>query len=102
MRKMRVSLNIIRQNGYVFVNICEPELLGKKFKEGEINLEVNREFYEGQEVSLDYAFSFIDEASVVSMVGNKIVEEAIKRGLIKEEGVITVQGVKFAQLYNLW
>ncbi|QIW23380.1 DUF424 family protein [Sulfolobus sp. S-194] len=98
---MKVSLNIIRREGYVFVNICELELIGKTFKEGEVNLVVNKEFYEGQEVSLDYAFSFLDEANVVSIVGNKIVEEALKRGFLKEEGIISVQGVKFAQIYNM-
>ncbi|BAK54317.1 MULTISPECIES: DUF424 domain-containing protein [Sulfurisphaera] len=98
---MKVSLNIIRREGYVFVNICEPELIGKTFKEGEVNLVINKEFYEGQEVSLDYAFSLLDEANVVSIVGNKIIEEAVKRGFLKEEGVISIQGVKFAQIYNM-
>jgi len=99
--KMKVSLNVIRRDGYVFVNICEPELIGKTFREGEIRLTVDREFYEGQEVHIDYAFSLLNEANVVSIIGSKIVDEAIKRGLIKEEGVISVQGVKFAQIYNL-
>mgnify|MGYP001772504089 CR=1 FL=1 len=98
---MKVSLNIIRGEGYIFVNICEPELIGKTFKEGDIRLTVDKEFYHGQEVSIDYAFSLLDEASVVNLVGNKVVEEAIRRGLIKEDGVIAVQGVKFAQIYNL-
>ena len=98
---MKVSLNVIRREGYVFINICEPELIGKTFREGDIRLVVDKEFYYGQEVSIDYAFSLLNEASVVNLVGNKVVEEAIKRGLIKEEGVISVQGVKFAQIYNL-
>lgn len=101
MIKMKVSLNVIRREGYVFINICEPELIGKTFREGDIRLVVDKEFYYGQEVSIDYAFSLLNEASVVNLVGNKVVEEAIKRGLIKEEGVISVQGVKFAQIYNL-
>jgi len=98
---MKVSLNVIRKEGYVFVNICEPELIDKTFREGDIKLTVDRDFYDGQEVPIDYAFSLLEEASVISMIGNKIVEEAIRRGLIKEEGVISVQGVKFAQLYNM-
>ena len=98
---MKVSLNVIRKEGYVFVNICEPELIDKTFIEGDIKLTVDRDFYHGQEVPIDYAFSLLDEASVISMIGNKVVEEAIRRGLIKEEGVISVQGVKFAQIYNL-
>lgn len=98
---MKVSLNVIRRQGYVFVNICEPELIDKTFSEGEVRLVVDKEFYGGQEVPIDYAFSLLEEATVISMIGNNVVKEAIKRGLIKEEGVISVQGIKFAQIYNM-
>lgn len=100
-RIMKVSLNVIRKEGYVFVNICEPELIGKVFREGDIKLDINKEFYDGQEVSIDYAFSLLNEASVVSLVGNKIIEEALKRGLIRQGGILSIQGIKFAQIYNM-
>ncbi len=97
----KVLLNVIREQGYVFVNVCEPELLGKMFKKGDISLEINKEFYAGEEVSLDYVFTLFDEANVVSLVGKEIVDEAIKRGYVAKEGVLEIEGVKFAQVYNM-
>ncbi|WP_338603590.1 DUF424 family protein [Sulfolobus tengchongensis] len=98
---MKVILNVIRAQGMTLVNICQAELLGKVFREGEIILNVSEKFYGGQEVELDYAFSLIDEATVMSIVGNCVVEEAIKRGLVHKDAVISVEGVKFAQVYNV-
>lgn len=98
---MNVILKVLRQDSYTFVNICERELLGKEFKDNGTILHVNREFYEGEEVDLEYAFSLVNEATVVSLVGNRIVEEAIKRGLVHKDSVLEVKGVKFAQIYNL-
>ncbi|BCU69016.1 DUF424 domain-containing protein [Stygiolobus caldivivus] len=97
----RVILNVIREQGYVFVNVCEPDLLGKVFKKGDISLAVNREFYAGEEVSLDFAFTLFEEANVVSLVGREIVDEAIKRGYVAKDGVLEIEGVKFAQVYNM-
>jgi len=97
----RVILNVIKRDNYTLVNICERETLGKTFEENNLRLVVNEEFFGGQEVGLEYAFSLINSATAVSIVGNKVVEEAIKRGFVAKEGVIEVKGIKFAQIYNL-
>ncbi|MEM4146284.1 MAG: DUF424 family protein, partial [Metallosphaera sp.] len=49
---MRVVLNVIRGEGHVFVNICEKEYLGKEFREDKVILNVNEEFYGGEEVEM--------------------------------------------------
>ena len=98
---MKVILNIIRQNEHVFVNVCEKELLGKEFRDDKTVLNVNKEFYGGDEVDMEYAFSLFNEATVVSIVGNYLVEEAIRRGYVHKNAILEVGGVKFAQIYNL-
>ncbi|MCG3108424.1 hypothetical protein L3N51_00705 [Metallosphaera sp. J1] len=98
---MRVILKVIRGEGHVFVNICEKEYLGKEFREDRAVLNVNDEFYGGDEVDINYALNLVDEATVVSMIGEKVIGEAIRRGLVHENAVLTVSGVKFAQIYNL-
>ncbi|MDH5685866.1 MAG: DUF424 family protein, partial [Hadesarchaea archaeon] len=41
------SLRVVRTQGEVLVVVCDPELLGKKFKQGELKLEVKESFYRG-------------------------------------------------------
>ncbi|QKR00503.1 DUF424 family protein [Metallosphaera tengchongensis] len=98
---MKVVLNVIRGEGQVFVNICEKEYLGKKFIENKVILHVNEEFYGGEEVDVNHALNLVEEATVASIVGGKVIEEAIRRGLIHKDSVLTISGVKFAQVYNL-
>lgn len=100
-KDMKVLLKIIRVNGETLVNICEKDLLGMSFRENGVNLVVNSDFYGGEEVSIDYAFSYVNEATAVSLVGNSVVEEAIRRSLVDEDAVLIVQGVMFAQIYNI-
>jgi hypothetical protein len=98
---MKVLLRIIKSSPYIFINICEKKFLGKVFKQGNIVIDVNNEFYDGEEVSIDYAFSLVDEATIVNIVGDEIVEEAIRRGIVHRDSVIKIGEVKFAQLYNI-
>ncbi|MCY0849172.1 DUF424 domain-containing protein [Sulfuracidifex metallicus] len=98
---MKVHINIIRSQGYVLINLCEEGLLGKKFRENDMVLDVNEKFYGGDLVESDYALGLIDEATVMSIVGSSLVEEAVKKGIVHKDGVREISGVKIAQVYNL-
>ena len=98
---MKVFLNIIRAQGMTLINVCQTDLLGKVFREGQKVLDISEKFYGGEQVELDYAFSLVDEATVISLVGNYVVEEAIRRGIVHKDSVLVVEGVKFAQVYNM-
>ena len=98
---MRVILKIIRGEGHVFVNICEKEYLGREFRESKAVLNVNNEFYGGEEVDINYALDLVDEATVVSIVGERAPGAPKTRGLVHTDAVLTGSGVKFAQIYNL-
>ncbi len=83
------------------INLCEEGLLGKRFRENDLVLDVNEKFYGGDLVEAEYALNLIDEATVMSMVGSTLVEEAIKKGIVHKDGVREISGVKIAQVYNL-
>nr|WP_229768055.1 DUF424 family protein [Sulfodiicoccus acidiphilus] len=94
-------VKVLHKEDNVFVNVCETELLGKKFRENGLLLDVNLEFYEGDPMELDAALSMVNQATVMSLVGNRLVDEAIKRGIVHKNSTLKVAGVAFAQVYNL-
>ncbi|WP_054845260.1 DUF424 domain-containing protein [Sulfuracidifex tepidarius] len=98
---MKVHLNIIRAQGYVMINVCEEGLLGKRFKENDLVLDINEKFYGGDIVESEYALGLIDEATVMSIVGSTLVDEAIRKGIVHKDGVREISGIKIAQVYNL-
>lgn len=82
--------------------VCDEDLLGKRLTDNKgFSIYIDPSFYGGELVSVDDALHMISNASCVNMIGNVIVREAIKRGLIREESVIEVCGVLHAQIIEV-
>lgn len=82
------------------VTVCDSELIGKRFEEGEFQLDVKEGFFGGDKVSEEKAISImkemINEDATFNIVGPKSVKAALKAEIISEEGVKKIQGVPFA------
>jgi len=85
------------------VAICDSELLGKTFEEGQRILEIRETFYGGEnseelneEKLIELMKSLEREDATFNIVGKKSVEAALKAGIINKGGIKTVQGIPFA------
>ena len=82
------------------VAICDAELLGKHFEEGERILDVKESFYDGEEKTPKEAKEIIKdmagEDATFNIVGKESVECAKQCGLITEDSIMKVEGVPFA------
>jgi hypothetical protein len=94
---MGIYVKKFLSKGEVVVAACDPELLGKCFKEGRLVLDVKKEFYQGNLLSVEEALSTIESSTIANIVGERIVSNAIKAGLICEESVLRVSKVPHAQ-----
>lgn len=93
-----VYLKEIRREGECIVAICDKEVLGKKFEEGDKQLHVNEFFYKGELVSIEEGLRAMERATIANIVGERIVSEALKARLIRKRGIIRIQNVPHAQL----
>ncbi len=93
-------LRVIRTQGEVLVVVCDPELLGKKFEQGKMRLEVKESFYRGTEANVKECIAALRKATIANLVGS-IVGHAIKAGLIERTNVLRIQNVPHAQLVRL-
>ena len=82
------------------IAICDSGLIGKRFEEGIMQLEISENFFKGEEKTekevleiMRYALS--DDATF-NIAGKESVNTALKAGIIAKEGIRTVQGVPFA------
>lgn len=82
---------------------CDSEMLGKTLvdKEREIEFTVSREFYGSENFEWEEIADSISNGRNVNLVGNDIVELAIKNGLVDPKSVIEIEGVKHAQIYSI-
>ena len=82
------------------VAICDSDLIGNRFEEGKFQLDVKESFYKGDEVSEERAIFLLKKISredaTFNIVGKDSVKAAIQAGIIEENAVGEVQGVKFA------
>lgn len=83
--------------GETLVSVCDEELIGEEFREGEIKLEVSSSFYSGEEVSVEECIEAIKDATIANLVGS-IVKHAIEAGIINSERVLEIQGTPHAQM----
>ncbi len=97
----QASFKTFKNGQMVLVAICDPNLLGETFREGKLKLEVSPAFYGGNLTSFDDAMRALEKADIGNLVGLRVVEEAIRRGLVDPEAVIRIAGVPHVQVVRL-
>ena len=84
------------------VALCDNELLGKKFEEGNRQLDVRENFYKGDHLSEDEVADVMKyeayEDSTFNIVGSKSIQIAKDLGIINDEDVSIVSNVPFVLL----
>jgi len=98
-----VYVKIVNVRNEVIIAICDKEILGKKFEDKEkgIKFEVKESFYKGSKMKLEDTLELFEKASILNIVGVKIVEKAVRKGFIKPSGIIWIAGIPHAQLVKV-
>ena len=94
-------MNMRKYGHHVLLAACDADLLGRVLREGKIVFEVREEFYKGPKMSVDEAIDLVEKSTVVNMIGNCIVQKAIKKGLIHPEAVLNISGILHAQIVKM-
>ena len=82
------------------VSVCDAELIGETFDNGDLSLTVNADFYEGEPADEETIVGSLAKCSVANIVGSESVALAIEHGFVEEENVLDIDGTRHAQL--LW
>jgi hypothetical protein len=82
------------------VSVCDADLLGEEFGNGEVSLTVDADFYDGEVASDQAVLDSLATCSVANIVGTRAVGLAVEHDLIEEENVLDLDGTRHAQL--LW
>jgi hypothetical protein len=96
-----VFLRVFKDPEHTLVAACDTDILGKTFREGKLKLEVSPDFYKGAIVSISDALDAINSADIANLVGNQIVEGAVRRGFCDPSAIVRVGGVSHVQIVRL-
>ncbi len=87
--------------GQVIVAVCDKDIIGKKFKEGELVLKLDEGFYRGSEACEDEVKEALLCATIANIAGEKAITCAVDCGCIDTENIIFIQGIPHAQMVRI-
>ncbi len=98
---MKFRLKVYRVKGEIVVAVCDSELVGKTFKEGDLKIEVKESFYGEREVDEEEVKKALRIATIANITGKRAVKLAIEMGLIDEDNVLKIGECWHAQMVVL-
>ncbi|MBI2671142.1 DUF424 family protein [Candidatus Woesearchaeota archaeon] len=81
--------------------VCDEDIIGRVFEEGDLQLKVSEYFFYGEKKSEKEVLKLIEEFENVNLVGKKTIKLALDNNIISKENVITIRGIPHVQIYNL-
>ena len=84
----------------LLVSVCDADVLGERFENGEVSLTVEAAFYDGEEAEEGAVVDSLARCSVANIVGTRSVGLAVEHGFVEEENVLDIEETRHAQL--LW
>jgi len=85
----------------LLVAVCDQELVGRSFKDGELHLTVSERFYKGEEATEEDVIGSLRHATIANLVGRRAIQCALDHKFIDETSIIVVDGVPHAQMLKL-
>lgn len=76
---------------------CDEDILGQTFREGPAKITVHEAFYKGESLEEEAFIQRLGIATIINLVGNDVVDIAIREGFVSSDSVLVIGGVKHAQ-----
>ena len=85
-------------HGKKILVISDEEVVGKKFVEGQLQLDLTGDFYKGELMADTKIRQLMKGAYIIHLVGMQSVQLGIDEGFVDELNVRTVNGVPHAEV----
>jgi hypothetical protein len=96
-----IYVRTIKTGTEILVAACDVDVVGKIFEEDDLSLEVNPDFYCGDAAFLKDCDPVLIEATILNLVGTRIVGKAVELGLINPENILKIGDTVHAQMVRL-
>lgn len=85
----------------LIVAVCDKELIGKKFQQGELTLKLEPSFYKGADASESEVKEALSCATIANIAGERAIACAVECGCIEYDNVIFIEGIPHAQMIRI-
>lgn len=99
--KKEMYLKIYRNERETLIAVCDCDLMGKRFTEDKLHIEINEDFFGDNKASIQDIELALKSATMANFVGCKCVQHAIELGYVDREHVLVIDGVFCAQMVRM-
>ncbi len=82
------------------ISICDLELVGKTLKDGDLAVNLSREYFQEHTIIETEALELLESCSIANLVGTRIVNLAIGLRLASQYSVRHISGIPFLMIYK--
>lgn len=87
--------------GQLIVAVCDKNIIGKNFREGELVLKLDEGFYKGEDAWEEEVKAALSSATIANIAGEKSIACAVECGCIEPDNIIFIQGIPHAQMVKM-
>ena len=91
-----MNIKIHKDGDQEVVALCDKNLIGKKLEEGDLALDLNARFYDGEDLSEKEVIEILKFSGNINIVGVRSIRIAIKAGIIDKGNVRKIDKVPYA------
>lgn len=95
---MKFRMKVYRVEREVVVAVCDSDIVGKTFREGEVKIEVKESFYGDVDVDEEDVRRALKVATIANITGKRAVKIAIEMGIVDESNVLKIGECWHAQM----
>ncbi|MGN6822417.1 MAG: DUF424 domain-containing protein [Candidatus Nitrosocosmicus sp.] len=94
------ALRKIKYQETQMINMCDLDILGKKIQQGDFMINISKEYYYSEEITNKEAIELLKSSSIINLVGQGIVDLALKLNLAKRNSVKTIENIPFLMIFR--
>ena len=95
------SYKVFKEGDDVLLAICDTDIVGQNFEQGDLGIHVSKNFYSESECKKAQALKLIKEATIINAVGNEIINLLIDENIVHKDNVLKIGKVLHAQVVSM-
>jgi len=93
-------VRVIESKDYDILNVCDEEFLGAKLEEKGLQIDISREFFEGEKVNDRRLLELLRSSQIINLTGNRCVSLAVDKGFAHKDAVKKIESVSFLMIFK--
>ena len=98
---MQFSARVTDYQNNMMLNICDVDLLGKNIVDGELNMNISKNYYGEKLIEKEEAAKLLKQSAIINMVGKNTISLSVELGIGSENGIKTISNVPFLIVFKM-